>query len=65
MSWRDEVGHVLLFDGAADLRGRQKALFATLVDVLQSAANYWRGEECPFWAFFLGVPPDATLPSFP
>ena len=65
MSWRGEVGHVLLLDGAADLRRHQKALFATLVDVLKSAADYWRGEERPFWAFFLGVPPDATLPSFP
>ncbi len=65
MSWRDEVGHVLLFDGGADLRRRQKALFDTLVDVLKSAADYWRGAERPFWAFFLDVPPDAALPSFP
>jgi RNAse (barnase) inhibitor barstar len=65
MSWRDEVGHVLLVDGGADLRRRQKALFDTLVDVLKAAADYWRGEERPFWAFFLGLPPDATLPLFP
>jgi len=65
MSWRDDVGFVLLFDGGADLRRHRKALFDTLVDVLKSAADYWRGVERPFWAFFFAVPPDATLPSFP
>ena len=65
MAWRDDVGYVLLFHGGADLRRREKALFDTLVDVLKTAADYWRGAERPFWAFFLDVPPDAALPSFP
>jgi RNAse (barnase) inhibitor barstar len=65
MSWSEGTGYVLLVQGGADLRRKQKPLFDTLVDVLKSAADYWRGEERPFWAFFLDVAPDATLPLFP
>ena len=65
MSWHDDVGFVLLFDGAGDLRRHQKSLFDALLDVLRSAADYWRGEERPFWALFLDMSPDATLPFFP
>lgn len=65
MSWHDDVGYVLLFDGGGDLRRREKALFHTLVDVLEAVADYWRGAERPFWAFFLDVSADATLPAFP
>jgi len=65
MSWHDVVGYVLLIEGGAELRRREKPLFNTLVDVLKAAADYWRGAERPFWAFFVDVPPDATLPAFP
>ncbi|MBL8540406.1 MAG: barstar family protein [Betaproteobacteria bacterium] len=65
MSWHDDVGYVLLFAGGGTLRRHDKALFHTLVDVLKSAADYWRGAERPFWAFFLDLPPDVTLPGFP
>jgi RNAse (barnase) inhibitor barstar len=65
MSWHDDVGYVLLLTGGADLRRREKALFHTLVDVLKAAADYWLGAERPFWAFFLDVSPDVTLPAFP
>jgi RNAse (barnase) inhibitor barstar len=65
MSWHGEVGYVLLLSGGGDLRRCQTALFHTLVDVLKAAADYWRGLERPFWAFFLDLPPDVTLPLFP
>jgi RNAse (barnase) inhibitor barstar len=65
MSWHDVVGYVLLIDGGADLRRSAKPLFDTLVDVLRATADYWRGAERPFWAFFINVSPDASLPSFP
>ena len=65
MSWSDHVGYVLLIRGGGALRRDQKPLFDTLVDVLKSAADYWRGQERPFWAFFLDVQPDPTLPPFP
>ncbi len=65
MSWSDHVGYALLIRGGGALRREQKPLFDTLVDVLKSAADYWRGQERPFWAFFLDVQPDPTLPRFP
>lgn len=65
MSWHDDVGYVLLVDGGRELRRHDKALFLTLADVLKSAADYWRGAERPFWAFFLDLPPDVILPAFP
>jgi RNAse (barnase) inhibitor barstar len=66
MSWHDDdVGYVLLFTGGSELRRRERPLFLTLVDVLKSAADYWRGAERPFWAFFLDLPPDDIVPAFP
>jgi hypothetical protein len=65
MSWSEHVGYVLLIRGGAELRRDQKPLLDTLIDVLKSAADFWRGEERPFWAFFLDLPPSPTLPAFP
>lgn len=65
MSWSEHVGYVLLIVGGTRLRRGHKPLFDTLVDVLKSAADYWRGQERPLWAFFLDLQPDPTLPSFP
>ena len=66
MSWHeDDVGYVLLLAASGDLRRRDRALFLTLVDVLKSAADYWRGAERPFWAFFLDLPPDDIVPALP
>lgn len=65
MSWSDHPGYVLLISGGSAFRKRDKALFETLVDVLKTAADYWRGEERAFWAFFLAVEPGPTLPACP
>jgi RNAse (barnase) inhibitor barstar len=65
MSWHDDVGYVLLFAGGSELRRRERPLFLTLVDVLKAAADYWRGAERPFWAFFLDLTPDDIVPAFP
>lgn len=55
LSWSDASGHVLLFEGAD--AGDD---FGVLVDVLQSAAEYWAGRNRPFFAVFLD--PKAALP---
>jgi len=65
MSWSDHPGFVLLIKGGGALRRHDKPLFDTLVDVLKSAADYWRGQERPFWGFFLELNGDPTLPQFP
>ena len=65
MSWSEHVGYVLLIRGGAELRRQHKPLLDALIDVLKSAADYWRGEERVFWAFFLDLQPDPTLPGFP
>ena len=42
LSWREAAGHVLLLHGgAAD---------PTLLEVLDSAAQFWRGQRRPFFA---------------
>lgn len=55
LSWRDARGHVLLFSDASagDALG-------ILLDVLGSAADYWRERGRPFFAVF--VDPQAQLP---
>lgn len=65
MSWSEHMGYVLLIRGGAELRRDQKPLLDTLIDVLKSAADFWRGEERPFWAFFLDLSPSPVLPAFP
>jgi RNAse (barnase) inhibitor barstar len=65
MSWSDCPGYVLLIRGGGALRRHHKPLFDALVDVLKSAADYWRGHERPFWGFFLDLQSDLTLPPFP
>ena len=48
LSWSDAAGHVLLFDDA-----RAGDDFGVLVDVLESAAQYWAGRKKPFFAVFV------------
>ena len=55
LSWSDASGHVLLFDGA-----RAEDDFGVLVDILESAAQYWAGRKKPFFAVFLDA--KAALP---
>ena len=55
LSWSGAAGHVLLFEGA-----RAGDDFGVLVDILQSAAEYWAGRGKPFFAVF--IDPKAALP---
>ncbi len=55
LSWSGAPGHVLLFEGA-----RAGDDFGVLVDILQSAAEYWAGRGKPFFAVF--IDPKAALP---
>jgi RNAse (barnase) inhibitor barstar len=55
LSWSGASGHVLLFEEA-----RAGDDFGVLVDILQSAAEYWAGRGKPFFAVF--IDPKAALP---
>ena len=57
LSWSDAPGHVLLFDDA-----RAGDDFGVLVDVLESAAQYWAGRKKPFFAVFLDAKAALPLP---
>ena len=50
LSWSKASGHVLLFEGAADLPADERGI---LIDVLASAAAGWAERKRPFFAVFL------------
>jgi len=54
LSWSKAAGHVLLFEGAADLPADARGI---LIDVLASAAASWAERKRPFFAVFLDGPP--------
>ena len=47
--WEPAKGHVLFINGLARLRASDPADFATLIEVLQSAAETRRALHLPFW----------------
>jgi hypothetical protein len=57
LSWSEASGHVLLFEGAGP--GDD---FGVLVDVLQTAAQYWAGRGKPFFAVFVDAKAALPLP---
>ena len=57
LSWFKAGGHVLLFEGAADLPADERGI---LLDILASAAANWMERGRPFFAVFLDAP--AGLP---
>ena len=57
LSWSKAGGHVLVFEGAADLPADERGI---LLDVLASAAAGWLERGRPFFAVFLDGP--AGLP---
>ena len=59
LSWRSAKGHVLLFEDYAQLRESHPDEFGVLLDVLDAAADYWRGRGIPFFALF--VDPESAL----
>ena len=62
--WQPAAGHVIFIDGLAALRNGDPEGFATLIEVLQSAADVLRKDGKPFWLLLdiaaRGVP---ALPS--
>lgn len=47
--WQPAEGHVLLINGLANLRTAHPDDFATLIAVLQAAAEIRRSAQSPFW----------------
>ncbi|NTV72246.1 MAG: barstar family protein [Azonexaceae bacterium] len=47
--WHPAKGHVLFINGITRLRASQPADFATLIEVLQAAAEDRRQTNAPFW----------------
>ena len=57
LSWLPGDGYLLLFDHGADWREAEPDAFATLLDVLDDAAQDWSAIGTPFWAL-LPLPGD-------
>ena len=57
LSWSKAGGHVLLFEGAADLPADERGI---LLDILASVAAHWMERGRPFFAVFMDGP--AELP---
>lgn len=51
LTWLDAAGYVFLITGGEALRRQAPERFATLVEVLRTAAEDWRNREVPFWVF--------------
>ena len=54
LSWSDAGGHVLLFEGAGSVAADERGI---LIDILESAAAFWRERRRPFYAVFVNGPP--------
>lgn len=50
------AGHVLLLEDAGDLRAADDAILATLLSVLEDAADHWRERGVPFLAILGHAP---------
>jgi RNAse (barnase) inhibitor barstar len=54
LTWLDGKGWVLLLRKAEVFSHTDNEVFHTVLDVLESAAAYWREQGKPFWAFVEG-----------
>lgn len=54
LSWLDGKGWVLLLRNADAMSHTDNQVFQTLLEVLESAAGYWRAQGKPFWAVATG-----------
>jgi RNAse (barnase) inhibitor barstar len=63
LSWREAPGHVFVIDGIAGLARNDAESVATLLDILNDTAAFWRGQKRPFFAVIAGeLPADVVLP---
>ena len=51
LDWLPAPGYALLCEGGAPLRAALPQEFATLLDVLQEASQWWAEAGVPFWVF--------------
>jgi len=58
LGWLRGDGYALLLEGAAELRGADRASYDTLIDILAEASRAWAGRGVPFWAF-VALPDEA------
>jgi RNAse (barnase) inhibitor barstar len=49
-----KTGYVLIFENSDHFGSHHKDEFDTATDVLNNAAEYWKEEGRPFWAFMIG-----------
>lgn len=61
--WQPARGHVLLLQGMSALRGADPDVFATLIEVLQAAAETRQEMGAPFW--ILIDAPARGIPTLP
>jgi RNAse (barnase) inhibitor barstar len=54
LSWRDDNGWVVILFKSEGFAARNPDDFNTAIEVLQSAAEYWRDQAMPFWVFIYG-----------
>lgn len=59
LSWRQAKGHVFAFE---DFQSLSDHHMNTLVDTLQSAAEFWAGQGEPFFAVFIDAERKIALP---
>ncbi len=66
LNWIDSKGFVLIFEKSKHFGAGHKHDFDEAVEVLRAAADYWRAQGKPFWAFIHGAQGwDSGLPKFP
>ena len=54
LSWLNDHGWVVILFNGQDFAADNQDDFNTAIDVLQTAAEYWRGQAKPFWVFVYG-----------
>lgn len=59
LSWREAGGHVFVIEGAESLLQGEGGV---LLEVLEAAAEFWRGRGTPFFAVFVDPARGLALP---
>jgi RNAse (barnase) inhibitor barstar len=54
LSWLDDNGWVVILFNGQDFAAKNQDDFKIAIDVLQTAAEYWRGQGKSFWVFIYG-----------
>jgi RNAse (barnase) inhibitor barstar len=54
LSWLNDNGWVVILFNGQNFAAKNQDEFNTAIDVLQTAAEYWRGQGKPFWVFICG-----------